>query len=96
MKKFLLLLSVLFVSVSSFADEYDSLAVDAVSKFSQIGSAKCEDKTLKVELLKVYSKEVGSHVEAMYSLKLGSIIYKVVIIDGMVTSITVDDIGNAG
>lgn len=96
MKKLILFVASFLLTRTVFADEYHSLAVDAVSKFSQVGKKSCAALGSKVELIDATSRENGSHVEASYKLKLEGLTYKVKIIDGSVNSVEVIDYGIGG
>lgn len=96
MKNILLLLAITFSVAISSADAYHSLAVDAVSKFSQIGSKRCTNKSTQVEMISSESKENGPHIEATYNLKLDQKTYRVEIVDGLVTTVTLVSLGNGG
>jgi hypothetical protein len=89
---FALLLSLLFTSRLSAAAGGPAtdadLAFDAVSKFAQIGSHRCHDLRKQVLFLEATSSTDGEHTEANFTFKLRDQTYKVLVIDGVVMSVS--------
>lgn len=93
MKKLVLSLLVLLMSATAFADEYHDLALDAASKFSQIGSPTCQkNNRSQMKITKATSRDNGPHIEAFYEVRSKTATYEIEIVDGMVTKVTVTGI----
>lgn len=94
MKNFAVLFGLTLISSYSFAATDQALAVDAVSKFSQIGSAVCVDKTGEMQILGGSKTVSGAHTESKTTISNGSETYEVTISDGKVTAVTL--LGTSG